>query len=280
VAKKPLTLSIVIPVYNEQNHLKACLDAITAQTVKPDEVIVVDNNSTDDSIKIAKSYPFVKLIYEKKPSVLFARNAGFNTAKSDLIGRIDADTVLAADWVKRAKSLMTDPDIFAVTGPVAIYDMPLPRFTRWLHDVLLRVAVKGGYHFLTGSNMVIRKSAWQTVKSELCEDLSIFEDTDLAIHLSRMQMTPSYSPRLWASVSARRFADKRRNFFRYMRRHSQTLKKHNMPTTGAHYAQAAYAITYFLSWPLHRLFDPVARRFTLRRIFKSPARRSDPMDNT
>ena len=51
--EKKLTLSIVIPVFNEQDHLKACLSAIAAQTVIPDEVLVVDNNSTDSSAAIA-----------------------------------------------------------------------------------------------------------------------------------------------------------------------------------------------------------------------------------
>jgi glycosyltransferase involved in cell wall biosynthesis len=96
---KTLTLSIVIPVYNEQCHLKACLDAIANQTESPDEVIVVDNNSTDRTLAIAESYPFVKILKEKKQGVLAVRTKGFNSARSSIIGRIDADTVLPPGWV-------------------------------------------------------------------------------------------------------------------------------------------------------------------------------------
>ena len=64
-AKKALTLSIVIPVYNEQDQIKGCLDAIKNQTIAPQEVIVVDNNSNDNSIAIAKKYAFVRIITAK-----------------------------------------------------------------------------------------------------------------------------------------------------------------------------------------------------------------------
>src|SRR5262245_58032481 len=118
----------------------------------PDEVLVIDNGCADNTIKIAKTYPFVVVVTEPKPSVLYARTKGFDTAKGALIARLDADTLIAPDWVARAKEVMQDPKVFAATGPDAIYDMPFPRFTRWLHDFLLRVAVLGKYHFLTGSN--------------------------------------------------------------------------------------------------------------------------------
>src|ERR1035437_9021599 len=95
---KPLTLAIVIPVYNEEFYLKACLNSIAKQTVAPDEVIVVDNNSTDKSVQIAKSYKFVKLLHEKRQHQVFAQATGFNAIKSDIIGRIDADSILPPDW--------------------------------------------------------------------------------------------------------------------------------------------------------------------------------------
>jgi glycosyltransferase involved in cell wall biosynthesis len=66
---KTLSLTIVIPVFNEQNHISACLEAIAAQTAMPDEVIVVDNNSTDKTVQIAKQFAFVKIIKEKRQGV-------------------------------------------------------------------------------------------------------------------------------------------------------------------------------------------------------------------
>src|SRR6185437_1716246 len=64
MAEKPLTLSLVIPAYNEERYIKHCLDAIASQTVTPMEVFVVDNNSTDSTAAIAKNYEFVQVLSE------------------------------------------------------------------------------------------------------------------------------------------------------------------------------------------------------------------------
>src|SRR5579885_2998873 len=114
--KQALTLSIVIPVYNEEHHIKACLDAIATQTVKPDEVIVVDNNCTDNTVKIAKTYSFVKVVPEPVQGRTAARNCGFNTATCDIIGRIDADSILLPNWVERVLVDFSDPTVSGVTG--------------------------------------------------------------------------------------------------------------------------------------------------------------------
>src|SRR4051812_35670716 len=103
---KPFTISIIIPVYNDADHLRACLETIAAQIVPADEVIVVDNNSTDGSAAVARSFPFVRLIHEKQQGICFARNAGFNASTADIIGRIDADSRLPAHWTRHVLTYM------------------------------------------------------------------------------------------------------------------------------------------------------------------------------
>src|SRR5688572_3020117 len=94
------TVSIVIPAYNEENHLRLCLEAVARQTVKPLEVIVVDNNSTDATAAIARSFPFVTLLSEKRQGPQPARDRGYNAAHGEIIGRLDADSIVALDWVE------------------------------------------------------------------------------------------------------------------------------------------------------------------------------------
>src|SRR5438105_6566540 len=123
---KALTLSIVIPAYNEQDYLKACLDSIAAQSELPDEVIVADNNSRDKTKEIALSYQFVTLLSEQKQHQAFAQIKGFDKAHSDIIARIDADTILCTDWVKEMKNYFNNhPQAIAITGPGDFYDVPL-----------------------------------------------------------------------------------------------------------------------------------------------------------
>src|SRR5579883_2638923 len=119
-----LHISLVIPAYNEEQYLGACLDAVAAQTVMPDEVIVVNNNSTDRTVEIAKEYPFVTLLHEKRPGLRFTRNTGMDAATGDVIGRIDADTTLSPGWCEELHKLFADSAVHAATGSAYYYDMP------------------------------------------------------------------------------------------------------------------------------------------------------------
>src|ERR1700722_5774418 len=95
-----LSVSLVIPAYNEERHLQTCLDSIASQACEPLEVLVVDNNSTDNTAAIAKGYSFVRLVKEPRQGRVFARNAGFEAAKGELIVRVDADTQMPPDWLE------------------------------------------------------------------------------------------------------------------------------------------------------------------------------------
>src|SRR5476651_2420897 len=103
-------VSVVIPVYNEGKYLAACLDSLMAQKVKADEIIIVDNNSTDDSVEIAKRYP-VKVIHEKTQGITPARNSGFNETKYEIIARTDGDTILPVNWIKRIKKTFENSEV-------------------------------------------------------------------------------------------------------------------------------------------------------------------------
>lgn len=205
-----LSLTIVIPVYNEENYLENCLKSIAGQDLMPDEVIVVDNNSTDRSCEIAKKYPFVRVIKEKKQGIVFARNAGFNQAKSDIIGRIDADTVLASGWVRYVKNKAQYLDDFAaVTGPCTFYDYKYGRtlfaFHRVIYFWLSRFSF--GHTILFGSNLFLFRKNWDSIKSEACINNNIHEDMDLAAHIFKNGGEIVFDKNLMASISSRRFSN-------------------------------------------------------------------------
>jgi glycosyltransferase involved in cell wall biosynthesis len=197
---KKLSLSIVIPVYNEERYLSSCLDSIAAQTVQPLEVIVVDNGSTDGSVEIAKQYPFVRVITEDKRGIVYARNAGFNAARGEIIGRIDADCVLPKTWAEHIQSTLTrlPPDTArAVTGPSHFRNL-----SGWFWYVAHRIGyfyasrVWMGCSALFGSNMYMSVNAWQLVKDEVCLRTDIHEDMDLAYHLHHLGIPVGFDKRL------------------------------------------------------------------------------------
>ena len=88
--------NIVIPTYNESRDIKECLESISKQTYdkKNFEVIIVDNYSTDDTVKIAKSYSKridIKVIFNKIKDAEVSKMKGFREAKGEYFMYMDAD---------------------------------------------------------------------------------------------------------------------------------------------------------------------------------------------
>lgn len=183
---KKLKLSIVIPVFNEQDYLRNCLDSIAAQSEMPDEVIVVDNNSTDATVRIAKSYNFVILMREKRQHQAYAQKTGFDYAGSEIIGRIDADAILPVDWVKRIKMAFIDnPKAVAVTGFGEPYDVPFQTIGTAAMKTFLYAAGKiAGHRMIWGSNCALLAKNWAQISNSMLQRADIWEDYDLAFKLS------------------------------------------------------------------------------------------------
>ena len=274
---KLLTLSVIIPAYNEETYLKACLTALSTQTVMPDEVIVVDNNSTDKTAQIAKSFSFVRLITEKKQGLYFSRNAGMNAAKGEILARIDADTIVQPGWAAAIKDGFTDPTVHAASGPIGYHDTPFSNLTVSGMSMFLKVARMGKYHFLMGANMVLRRSAWEMIKDDLCNHPTLFEDIDIAIHLKQHGITSVFLEGMRAFVSSRRMADTPQNFLRYIGGHTRTFEHHGMRAPAAYYAEGAYTLFYFGYKPFHMMFDPKLRRPSLTYFLNREQARPDPM---
>lgn len=183
--KNALRLSLVIPVYNEEHHIKACLDAVANQSLAPYEVLVVDNNSTDKTASIAATFPFVKVIKETRQGRGWARSSGFDAARGDIIGRIDADSRLASNWVAHALASFEDESRQGITGLGRASVLPrtgLLRDTFWSRAYYW--VVHAAFHTITmwGANMAIRKSAWEAVRGDVCnDDKIVHEDQDISL---------------------------------------------------------------------------------------------------
>ncbi len=265
---KPLALSIVIPVYNEENHIADCLNAIAAQTVKPDEVIVVNNNSADKSVEIIKKYPFVKLLHEKRQGLRFTRATGIAEAKGDLIGRIDADVQITPTWCEVALKTFEDPEVMAASGPSYYHDMPAKRLGLLIDNSVRRALYSFDEPVLFGSNMVLRKSAWDKVVGNLCTDGEFFEDYDITIHMREQGMKIVYSQDLIVGVSARRLEDDPKTFVEGMKLHTKTFEMHGLKSPVATGGKYIYITTYPLLKSIHRAYVPEENRMSLTKFKK------------
>ncbi|MGH7195306.1 MAG: glycosyltransferase family 2 protein [Candidatus Saccharimonadales bacterium] len=239
------SLTIVIPAYNEQTQLPGCLAAIAAQTEMPDEVIVVDNNSSDLTAAIARKFDFVTLISEPRQGLRFARNSGLNAARGQIIGRIDADTRLSPDWSATARRAMAGGAVDALTGPCFYHDMPLANLSLILDNALRRSLFwLNRYPLLYGSNMVIKRSVWQALGHDLCTRGEFFEDLDMTIHLRTKNYRLQYWPRLVAGVSSRRLNDSPAAFAANMRLYGATFRAHGQFSLAALGARTVFRATY------------------------------------
>lgn len=274
---KQLRVSIVIPAYNEAGHLRACLDAIAQQSVRPYEVIVVDNNSIDQSVRIAQAYDFVTVVQEKRQGVVHARNSGFNAATGDIIGRIDADTIIGTDWVKQIQSLFADRNLDAVSGSVSYHDLPWEVFISGL-DLAFRSWIARGMGrevFLFGSNMAIRRSAWLRVRSKVCNEQGMHEDFDLAIHLHSIDCTVTFDQQLKAAVSLRRFNTGLSEYWKYVWLSPETYRMHGRVSHRRMYPVVALVVSHH--WLIKLLllsYNPHNQTVTLNNLWleRSPVR--------
>lgn len=260
-------VSIIIPAYNEQATIRSCLLAAVMQTVPATEIIVVDNKSTDATAEVVRSVmaehptaPIMLIAQNDAQGLIPTRNLGLNTATGDVLGRIDADSILEPNWVEQVQLAFADDEIAAATGPVLYYDMPLRRFGLRADDRTRRVILKlsRDYHFLFGSNMAIRASAWLEIRDTVCRDEAdlMHEDIDLSIHLAQHDLKITYVSEMISGMSARRLEDSLRDYTFYVNRFERTYSSHRLRNP----MLRAPMVVFFFIYPLAKLMRSMKQR--------------------
>ena len=203
------TISVIVPSLNDADFLAVCLDALANQTRRADEVIVVDNGSTDATAEVAAAAG-ARVVDQPVRGIWPATAAGFDAASGDVLARLDADSVPAPGWLAEVERRMSQRDRPAVvTGPGVFYGGTAPR--RWI----ARNLYIGGYFTVIGallghppiygSNYAIRRHAWLELRDVVHRDRpDLHDDLDLAWWL-QPGMTVAYDRALVVGVSARPF---------------------------------------------------------------------------
>jgi glycosyltransferase involved in cell wall biosynthesis len=203
------SISVVIPVYNDAAMLRVCLDALARQTRPADEILVVDNASTDASAQVARSAGS-RVVFEPTRGIPAATSAGFDAAWGEVLARLDADSVPGPDWLVRLEaSLDAHPQASAVTGTADFYGGN--RAQRWfgrscyLPAYFAAMGMLLGHPPLFGSNYALRASAWRELRESAHLDRAdVHDDLDLSFQF-RPGMTVHFDPALRVAVSARPF---------------------------------------------------------------------------
>lgn len=112
-----MRLSVVLPVYNGAPYLAAAIDSVLAQTRAADELIAIDDGSTDESRGILARYPAIRVVGQANAGCAAARNAGAALASGDAIAFADQDDIQGADrFARQIEALQADPGLGFVVG--------------------------------------------------------------------------------------------------------------------------------------------------------------------
>ncbi|MCU1413539.1 MAG: glycosyltransferase family 2 protein [Microbacteriaceae bacterium] len=203
------TISVVIPSLNDASMLKVCLDALAAQTRLPDEIVVVDNGSTDDTAEVARAAG-ARVITQPIRGIYPATSAGYDAATGDVIARLDADSIPAPDWVAQIEYGMSQVrPLTAITGAADFYGSNA--VVRWLGKTLYiggmywSINILLGHPPVFGSNFAMPTQIWEQLRGTVNRTVTnIHDDLDLSYHFEP-DMDIVYDRQLRVRISARPF---------------------------------------------------------------------------
>ena len=202
-----MRLSFVVPAYNEEAYLPACLESICEQIrtlpAGTCEIIVVNNASTDRTREVALRYPGVLVVDEPRKGLTFARQAGFAASTGALIANVDADSRLTPGWVANVLATFAQADaalaakpethrpLVSFSGPLFYYDLtPRQRrlvhvfyMTAWMTYAINRYILRVG-SMVQGGNFVVNREALAAIGGFNTTISFYGEDTDIARRLN------------------------------------------------------------------------------------------------
>ena len=114
-----ILVSIIIPMYNSQKYISQALESCLKQTYKNIEIIIVDDGSTDNSLKIVNKYKlkfsFIKVFSQKNMGASYARNKGFRESRGNLILFLDSDDLLNPLVIESHINILSSKDQYCVS---------------------------------------------------------------------------------------------------------------------------------------------------------------------
>lgn len=201
-----MKISLVVPAYNEEKYIGACLESVVKNGGELYEIVVVNNVSTDRTSEIAGGFSRVRVVNESEKGITRARQRGAEETSGDIIAFIDADTKMPEHWVREIiRDFETDTKLVCLSGPYIYYDAsPLAKVFVWLYwRVLARLAYLFTGYMAVGGNLVIRREALDKIGG-FDKNINFYgEDTDTAKRLYQIGKV-KFNQKLFMYSSARR----------------------------------------------------------------------------
>ena len=238
-----MTISVIVCAYNEEAYIGPCLHSLVSQSRLPDEIIVIDNASSDRTGLVARQVAGVRVVDEPRKGLVIARERGRREATGDVLVYVDADCRAPHTWLERIERRFAgDPSLIALSGNyrfydwdwwgrtlLRAYDLTLGPATHVLVKYVLRIGV-----VFYGGNFAVTRSALGRIGGF---DTSIEfhgEDTNLGRRLSRIgRVELRYDCYLYTSARRYNAMGKGAVFRLYVRNFVSELL-HHRPKDSAH----------------------------------------------
>lgn len=203
--EKPV-ISVVVPFYNAEKTLEICLEAIEKQSLNPEQIVLVDNKSEDNSLSIVGKFISDKKgkykCYSKgKRGPSSARNKGIKESKGDVIAFVDADCIPDKKWIEQLSKEFEDPNVNVVAGKIkgiissslfdrfhSLFTLKSPEKTAVTKEFTL---VRGGF---PAANLALRKKVFEAIGG-FDEKLIVGEDYDLCARIYKARFAINYVDR-------------------------------------------------------------------------------------
>lgn len=203
-----MKISIIMTAYNEEELLPKALKSVFSQDFPKDdyEVVVVDNNSTDKSAEIARSFG-ARVISETTQGYVFALSRGTKEAKGEIIAVTDSDTLVATNWLSEIAKSFAGKNVVAVTGMADMRNLGF--ITKIISYLVFYLFVKFnfliGKPHLSGFNFALKKDVLEKAGG-INTDYKMSPDVEIGLRIKAYGKVV-FNTKMLAHTSNRRWKD-------------------------------------------------------------------------
>ncbi len=209
-----MKISVIIPTYNAESTLPYLLDSLSNQSIQDFEVIIVDDNSDDNSSQIAKSSPYKLIQLQKNYGPAYCRNIGAENAQGEILVFTDSDCRVHEKWLENINAYFLNQEVDAIMGKLVLMQstflgdsisaLGFPAGGAIGFDKIWKVDENGYTESLSTCNCALRKDVFREVGGfDTSFPFPGGEDSLLAYDLLRRGHKIKYCPDVIAFHEAR-----------------------------------------------------------------------------
>lgn len=185
-------VSVIIPAFNEERYIRQCLESVLAQDYPPDriEILLVDNNSTDSTSRIAKELLVDtgrgRVLHKIGGTIASVRNFGWHQAKGEILAFLDGDSVVERRWLRIGIEILKSSQDISCVGFSAA---PPTQDDSWVERTWFPISSSGKHRgtievrWLSSFNLLLRRDFFEQIGG-FDEALVTCEDAELGSRLS------------------------------------------------------------------------------------------------